>query len=55
MDGIVSAANSRPEFSQWLVDYASGRMTYLEARRRLVSRFPRLVPKLAWVAWRGAR
>jgi geranylgeranyl reductase family protein len=55
MDGIVSAANSRPEFSEWLVDYASGRMTYLEARRRLVSRFPRLVPKLAWVAWRGAR
>jgi geranylgeranyl reductase family protein len=55
MDGIVSAANSRPEFSQWLVDYASGRMTDLEARRRLVSRFPRLVPKLAWVAWRGAR
>ena len=55
MDGVVSVANSRPEFSQWLVDYASGRLSYLEARRRLVSRFPKLLPKLAWVAWRGAR
>jgi geranylgeranyl reductase family protein len=54
MDGLVAAANSRPEFSRWLVDYASGRLSYAQARRRVVSRFPRLLPKLAWVAWRGA-
>ena len=54
MDGLVAAANSRPEFSRWLVDYASGRLSYTQARRRVVSRFPRLLPKLAWVAWRGA-
>ena len=53
MDGVVAVANSRPEFSKWLVDYASGRLTYTEARRRVVTRFPRLLPKLAWVAWRG--
>ena len=52
MDGVVAAANARPEFSQWLVDYASGRLSYQQARRRLVTRFPKLVPKLAWVAWR---
>jgi geranylgeranyl reductase family protein len=53
-EGVVSAANTRPEFSQWLVDYASGRLSYAQARRRLVTRFPKLLPKLAWVAWRGA-
>jgi len=53
MDGVVAVANSQPEFSQWLVDYASGRLSYQAARRRLVSRFPKLLPKLAWVAWRG--
>ena len=55
MDGLVAGANSRPEFSEWLVDYASGRLSYVQARRRLVSHFPKLVPKLAWLAWRGAR
>jgi flavin-dependent dehydrogenase len=52
MDGVVAAANTRPEFSRWLVDYASGRLSYTDARRRMLVRFPRLLPKLAWVAWR---
>jgi geranylgeranyl reductase family protein len=54
MEGVIAAANARPEFSQWLVDYASGRLSYAQARRRLVSRFPKLLPKLALVAWRGS-
>jgi hypothetical protein len=49
---VVAAANTRPEFSRWLVDYASGRLSYTDARRRMLVRFPRLLPKLAWVAWR---
>jgi hypothetical protein len=53
MDGVVAAANTRPEFARWLVEYASGRLSYRQARRRLVARFPKLVPKLALVAWRG--
>jgi geranylgeranyl reductase family protein len=52
MDGVVAAANTRPEFSRWLVDYASGRLSYTDARRRRLVRFPRRLPKLAWGAWR---
>lgn len=53
MDGVVAAANSRPEYAQWLVDYASGRLSYAAARRRLVARVPSLLPTLARVAWRA--
>ena len=55
MDRLVSGGSAQPEFSRWLVDYASGRLSYRAARRRLVLRFPALVPKLAWLAatnWR---
>ena len=38
-----------------LVDYASGRLSYHAARRRLLWHFPRLLPRLAMVAWRGRR
>ena len=51
MDRVVRAANARPEFSRLLVDYASGRITYRAARRRMLWHFPRLAPKLAWVAF----
>jgi flavin-dependent dehydrogenase len=53
MDRIVSGANARPEFSRILVDYASGRLSYRAARRRLLWHFPRLLPRLARIALRG--
>jgi geranylgeranyl reductase family protein len=55
MDRVVRGANARPEFSRLLVDYASGRLSYRAARRRLLWHFPRLLPRLTWVALRGAR
>jgi len=51
MDRVVSGANARPEFSRILVDYASGRLSYRAARRRLLWSFPRLLPRLARIAW----
>lgn len=54
MDRVVRGANLHPEFSRLLVDYASGRITYRAARRRMLWHFPRLGPRLAWVAL-GAR
>jgi len=53
MDSVVRGANARPEFSAILVDYASGRLSYRAARRRLLWHFPRLLPRLAMIAWRG--
>jgi flavin-dependent dehydrogenase len=50
MDRVVRGANLRPEFSHILVDYASGRLSYRAARRRLLWHFPRLGPRLAWLA-----
>jgi len=55
MDRVVRGANTRPEFSEILVDYASGRLSYRAARRRLLWHFPRLLPRLAMVAFRGRR
>ncbi len=52
MDRVVRGARTRPAFSQILVDYASGRLPYRTARRRLLWHFPRLLPRLAWVALR---
>ena len=53
MDRVVQGAQARPEFSEILVDYASGRLSYRAARRRLLWHFPRLLPRLAWQALRG--
>jgi geranylgeranyl reductase family protein len=52
MDRVVRGAQTQPEFSRILVDYASGRLTYRAARRQLLWRFPRLLPRLAWIAMR---
>ena len=52
MDRVVRGAKMYPEFSRLLVDYASGRMSYRAARRRMLWHFPRLGPRLAWVALR---
>ena len=52
MDRVVRGAQSQPEFSRILVDYASGRLSYRAARRQLLWRFPRLLPRLAWIAMR---
>lgn len=53
MDRVVQVARTRPVFSECLVDYASGRLSYPAARRRLLWHFPRLLPRLAWLAVRG--
>lgn len=53
MDRVVRGARTRPEFSEILVDYASGRLSYRAARRRLLWHFPKLLPRLAWQALRG--
>ena len=53
MDRVVRVAQTRPVFSESLVDYASGRLSYRAARRRLLWHFPRLLPRLAWLALRG--
>jgi geranylgeranyl reductase family protein len=53
MDRVVRVAQTRPAFSEILVDYASGRLSYRTARRRLFWHFPRLLPRLAWIALRG--
>jgi len=55
MDRVVRGANARPEFSAILVDYASGRLSYHAARRRLLWHFPRLLPRLAMIAFRDRR
>ena len=52
MDRVVRVAQTQPEFSRLLVDYASGRLSYRAARRQLLWRFPRLLPRLAWLAVR---
>lgn len=51
MDRVVCGANARPEFSQLLVDFASGRLSYRTARRRLLWLFPRLLPRLLRIAF----
>ncbi len=53
MDRVVRGAQRRPEFSEILVDYASGRLSYRAARRKLLWHFPKLLPRLAWQALRG--
>jgi geranylgeranyl reductase family protein len=53
MDRVVRVARTRPVFAESLVDYASGRLSYRAARRRLVWHFPRLLPRLVWLALRG--
>jgi flavin-dependent dehydrogenase len=55
MDNVVRGANGHPEFARILVDYGSGRLSYRAARRRLLWHFPRLLPRLAMVAWRNRR
>jgi flavin-dependent dehydrogenase len=55
MDRVVRGANARPEFSRILVDYASGRLSYRAARRQLLWNFPRLLPRLAMIAFRERR
>ncbi|HEY3885633.1 MAG TPA: hypothetical protein VGL62_10525, partial [Vicinamibacterales bacterium] len=51
MDRVVSGAKARREFSEILVDYASGRLSYRAARRRVLWYFPRLLPCLLRLAF----
>ncbi|MGH9410442.1 MAG: NAD(P)/FAD-dependent oxidoreductase [Vicinamibacterales bacterium] len=51
MDRVVRGAKARREFSEVLVDYASGRLSYRAARRRVLWYFPRLLPRLLRLAF----
>jgi geranylgeranyl reductase family protein len=53
MDRVVRGARTRPVFPDTLIDYATGRLTYRAARRRMLWHFPRLLPRLAWTAMRA--
>jgi geranylgeranyl reductase family protein len=53
MTAVVRGAVRNPALPRVLVDYASGRISYQAARRRMLRRFPQLLPQLAWVAWRN--
>jgi len=55
MDNVVRGANAHRAFADILVDYASGRLSYRAARRRLLWHFPRLLPRLARIAWRDRK
>jgi len=52
MDRVVRGAKTHPEFSRLLIDYAQGQLSYSAVRRRILWHFPRLLPRLAWVALR---
>jgi flavin-dependent dehydrogenase len=53
MDRVVRIARTHAAFAGILLAYASGRLSYRAARRRLMWHFPRLLPRLAWIALRG--
>jgi len=41
IDRVVSQARARPDIAALIVGYASGEVPYLEARRRVLARFPK--------------
>jgi geranylgeranyl reductase family protein len=50
IEGVVAAARANPEAAQLVIDYATGTLSYRHARRRLLSRFPRVATRLARTA-----
>ena len=50
IDGVVDSAGACREAADLVVAYAMGTMSYREARRRLLLRFPRVALRLARVA-----
>lgn len=48
--GVVAGAQSFPEVAQMIIAYATGTVSYPEARRRLLTRFPRVALRLGRIA-----
>jgi geranylgeranyl reductase family protein len=53
IDGVVANASRFRDLADTIIAYAMGAVSYRAARRRLLTRFPRLAWRLARVAWAG--
>jgi geranylgeranyl reductase family protein len=53
IEGVIAAGDVFPEAAQTIIAYASGALSYAQARRRLVTRFPRVLTRLARIALFG--
>jgi flavin-dependent dehydrogenase len=51
IEGVVRGAARFPAVAQMIIAYATGTLSYPEARRRLLSRFPGVAVPLARLAW----
>ncbi|TAK16811.1 MAG: geranylgeranyl reductase family protein [Acidobacteria bacterium] len=49
INGVVSAGRSLPWLSTLIVDYAAGRSSYTQARRRVLMASPRTALRLGWM------
>lgn len=53
IQAVVRGAEAFPEVAQMIIAYATGTLSYRQARRRLLSRFPGVALKLARIALGG--
>ncbi len=53
IEGVISGANVFPDVAQMIIAYATGTLSYPAARRRLLSKFPRVAVRLARIALGG--
>ena len=53
IEGVVGGAGSYPEVAQMIIAYATGTLSYRQARRRLLTQFPRVALKLGRIALAG--
>ena len=53
IDGVVSSADTYRQAADTIIAYAMGTISYAEARRRFLARFPRVVVRMARVALAG--
>ena len=53
IDVVVDGASHYREAADLIIAYAMGTLSYREARRRLLARFPGVAWRLARVAWSG--
>jgi len=51
IDAVVAGASDFGEVADTIISYATGRVPYRQARRRVLRRFPRVVFRLARLAW----
>lgn len=50
---VVTRAVTMPSLADTIIRYATGRLSYVSARRRVLARFPRVLLRLAGIAFRG--